>query len=180
MQNTKLASRYSKALLELALEQNVLDEVYSNMKQLTMMVDENRELQLLLKSPIVKADKKIAIFNELFSAFHKLSKDFVTLITKNRRDSDLNTIAKEFISLYADYKNIQQIVVTTATGLDDTLRAKLKDLTSIATKSEVDIIEKTNPALIGGFVLRIGDNQFDTSIATKIRKVKRELTTGKL
>jgi len=180
MQNTKLANRYSKALLDLALEQNVLDEVYSNMKQLTMMVDENRELQLLLKSPIVKADKKIAIFSELFAAFHKLSKDFVTLITKNRRDSDLNIIAKEFISLYSDYKNIQQIVVTTATGLDDTLRAKLKELTSKATNSEVDIIEKTNPALIGGFVLRIGDNQFDTSIATKIRKVKRELVTNKL
>ena len=180
MQNTKLANRYSKALLDLALEQNVLDEVCSNMKQLTMMVDENRDLQLLLKSPIVKADKKIAIFNELFVAFHKLSKDFVTLITKNRREGDLYNIAKVFISLYADYKNIQQIVVTTASGLDDTLRAKLRELASKATNSEVDIIEKTNPALIGGFVLRIGDNQFDTSIATKIRKVKRELTTSKI
>ena len=69
MQNTKLSNRYSKALLDLALEQNVLDEVYNNMKQLTMMVDENRDLQLLLKSPIVKADKKIEIFKIVSTQF---------------------------------------------------------------------------------------------------------------
>lgn len=180
MQNTKLANRYSKALLDLALQQNILDEVYANMKQLSTIIDDNRDLKLLLKSPIVKAEKKIAIFNELFASFNKLSKDFVVLITNNRREADLNNIAKEFISLYAEYKNIQQIVVTTATGLDDTLRAKLKNLAAKATNSEVDIIEKTNSALIGGFVLRIGDNQLDTSIATKIRKVKRELTTSRI
>jgi F-type H+-transporting ATPase subunit delta len=175
MQNTKLSNRYSKALLELALEQSALENVNADMKSIVSVYEANRDLQLLLKSPIVKEDKKMAILNEIFKSFNKLSTNFINLIVKNRREASLYNIAKEFNALFAEYKNIQQIVITSAITLDDNLRKRIVELTSNTTKSEVELIEKTNPNLLGGFVLRIGDNQFDTSIATKIRKVKRDL-----
>ena len=175
MQNTKLSNRYSKALLDLALENKCLDSVYSDMKSLVSMIDNNRDLQLLLKSPIVKVDKKVAIFTELFKSFNKLSIDFVVLIAGKRRETELHSIAKEFTRMYAAFNNIQQITITSSSPLNEELRTKLKEIVSNETNSKVEIIEKTNPSLLGGFVLRIGDNQIDTSISTQIRKVKQEL-----
>jgi F-type H+-transporting ATPase subunit delta len=80
----------------------------------------------------------------------------------------------------ADYKNIQQVVLTAATRVDPALVEQVKNLTQESTGSAVEIIQRVNPALIGGFVLNIGDKQFDSSIATRIKRVKRKLTETKI
>jgi len=175
VQNSKLANRYSKALLDLALERNALDAVNKDMKSLVSVCESSRDLQMLLKSPIIKTDKKIAVLLQLFDGFHALSKDFISLISRNRRESDLYLIAKDFNRLFLEYKNIQQVVITSAAALDVSTREKVLGITIKATNSEIELIERINPSLIGGFVLRIGDIQLDTSIATKIRRVRREL-----
>ena len=175
MQNSKLANRYSKALLDLALERNALDIVSKDMKTLVSVCESSRDLQLLLKSPIIKSVKKTDILLQLFDGFHSLSKDFVSLISNNRRESDLYLIAKDFNRLFLEHKNIQQVVITSASNLDLTIKDKVLGITTKATNSEVELIERINPSLIGGFVLRIGDLQLDTSIATKIRRVRQEL-----
>ena len=82
--------------------------------------------------------------------------------------------------MYADYKNITQIILTTANKVDDKLREEIKKLAQKATNSEVELIEKVNKDLIGGFVLKIGDTLYDSSVSTRIRKVKRELVESKI
>ena len=169
MVNTKLAARYAQALLDLALEQNKLDAVQADMKWLLALLHENRDLGLLLKSPIIKADKKeMTLVAIMQSHIQELSMTFIRLVARKRREQDIPPMAEEFLRLVAAYKNIQQVV------------EQVKNLTQESTGSEVEIIQRVNPALIGGFVLNIGDKQFDSSIATRIKRVKRKLTETKI
>ncbi len=82
MKGTKAAGRYAQALLELALEKNNVDQVLADLKYLLEVNEQSVEFQLLLKSPIVNSDKKIAIFKELYGQFEDLSSSFVTMIIK--------------------------------------------------------------------------------------------------
>ena len=77
MKGSKIAGRYATALLELSIEQNKVDQVLADMKYLLEVNNETRDFQLLLDSPIVKGDKKIAIFEELFGQFEEVSTSFV-------------------------------------------------------------------------------------------------------
>ena len=86
MKGTKAASRYAKALLDLAIEGNQVDAVLNDMKYLSVVSNDSREFQLLVQSPIINSDKKIAIFNELFGQFQQISRMFIELITKKGRE----------------------------------------------------------------------------------------------
>lgn len=181
MINHKLAKRYAQSLLDLAREQNFLSQVNADMKMLVKAIEGNRDLQLLFDSPVVKVSQKSDLLSKIFKAeLNPLSFAFVSLLVKKRRESEILSIAKEYISLYAEYQNIKQIVLSTATKVDATLKEEITKLVKKATNSEVELIEKIDASLIGGFVLKIGDTMYDSSISTRIRKVKRELIESKI
>ena len=97
MRNTRATLRYAKSLLELAKEQSVLEDCKSDIAAVVAICQESRELTLLLKSPVVKTDKKLAIINEIFSSFSPLALAFINLITKKKRESLLLDIAERFL-----------------------------------------------------------------------------------
>ena len=181
MVNQKLAKRYAQSLLDLAREKNLLEEVNKDMKFITDSILQIRDLEMLFDSPVVKVSQKLELFSKIFkSQINTLTFSFVSLLVTKRRESHILSIAREFGALYADYKNITQIILTTANKVDDKLREEIKKLAQKATNSEVELIEKVNKDLIGGFVLKIGDTLYDSSISTRIRKVKRELVESKI
>ena len=177
MRGTRAAVRYAKALIELALEQGVLEKVCEDMKLIHTVCTNNHAFAVLLKSPIIKTDKKQSILSEVFKGkISKLSELFIQLLTAKKRESYLDTIAEEFLKQYKEHKKILSAVVTTAFGLDDELRKKVLDVIKDGGQSEVELIEKTNDKLIGGFTLQVGDNRVDASIAKQIRKLAIEFS----
>lgn len=181
MSNQRLSIRYAQALLDLANEKNVLDHVKKDMDFLAKCLKENKELSLLFKSPVVNAGQKTAIFSALFkSNMNEISFSFISLIIKKRRESYVEEISLAFSSLYAEYNNIQQIILTVPNKITADLKEKIKQLVSKDIKGEVELIEKFDASLIGGFKIKIGDNLFDNSISTKIRKVKNKLIQSKI
>ena len=177
MSNSRLAARYAKSLLDLAHEQNLLVQVAADMSALAKLIVENRDFRVLLHSPVIRADIKIKILRELAEkSMQTLTRAFVELLAKNRRESDLADICREYAALYARYRNIQQVVVTTADRLDADLKKAITELAKKQAGSEVELFEKTNPALIGGFILQIGDKMIDQSVQTRMRKVRQILT----
>ena len=135
---------------------------------------ENRELHVLLKSPVVKTDKKQEILKEIFgSKIEKMTAEFIDIICTKRREMYIEEIAEEFTEQYKEYKNILTAIVTTAFGLDDELRKKVLDVVKKSYNSEVELVEKIDKDLIGGFIIRVGDKQDDTSIARKLRALHR-------
>src|SRR5262245_23553600 len=158
MTDTKVARRYAKSLLDLAKEKGEMEAVNNDMKLLAQVCGSNHDLRLLLSSPIISSDKKHAILKRVFSGkISALSVSFFDVISKKRRESYLEGIAVEYTRLYKEYKGIQTAIVTSAVGLDDKLRAQVYKLVKESLNSEVELIEKVDKDLIGGFILRVGD-----------------------
>ncbi len=171
---TKVASRYAKSLLDLSIEKGSTEKIFADMKLVFTACKESHDLLVLLNSPIVKSDKKLAIFKEVFgSKIEKLTLDFLTIVIHKRREMYIMETAEAFIEQYKKYKNIITAVVTTAFGLDDELRKKVIEVVKNGANSEIELIEKVDKNLIGGFIIRVGDKQDDTSIARKLKSLYR-------
>jgi F-type H+-transporting ATPase subunit delta len=176
-----VANRYAKSLMELALESNQLDAVRADMKSIQQVCKENREFDLFLNSPVIKTDKKLAVINEVFKdKISKLTLSFLTLITSKHRESLFEPIAAAFDEQYKVNKNIFTAVVTSASGLDAATRQKVTDLVKAQMKGEVELIEKVDASTIGGFILRIGDNQIDKTVSRQLSNLKKELINKEL
>ena len=170
-----VASRYAKSLLKLAAEKGVDAAVYNDMKLVAMTCHENRDLELLLKSPIVKVDKKITILEAIFKEqVNAISLSFLNIITKKKRENFLYEIAIEYQNQYKFKHAIVTATVTTATGLDADMKSAVLKLIKGSADSEVELIERTDVDLIGGLILRIGDNQYDGSLQRRLNDLKLE------
>jgi F-type H+-transporting ATPase subunit delta len=175
MKNTTLASRYAKSLLDLALEKNLLKEVNADAK-LIIEVAHNHEFAVLLNSPIINADKKIEIYKALFGGkISDLTLSFLTLLTNKNREKMMGEIAEEFQNQYNKLKNIQKATVITANGLDENLRKKVYEVISKSANSEVELVEKIDKDILGGFIIKIGSTQIDSSVIRSIRNLKQAL-----
>ena len=175
----RIASRYAKSLLDLAIEQGNLEIVLGDMKGLLEM-SKNRDLLLLFKSPIVSLDKKRAIFKALFDPhFSVLSTAFIHLILTKRREDILAEIAEEFVAQYKEYKGITNVTITSATPLEAASLEEIKSklLKSDITATELEITQKVNPDLIGGFIIEVGDKLFDNSIAYNLSKLSKQFVS---
>ncbi|NQX43543.1 F-type H+-transporting ATPase subunit delta [Pedobacter steynii] len=180
MLENKAASRYAKSLIDLSTEQNALEEIKNDMVLLDQVIDQNPELEAILKNPIVPLDKKAGILENVFGAkVNAVTKVFLNLVVKKGRSEILFGTAKAFIQQYNAIKGIVTAEVTSATELTDANRA---EIVAIVKKevgaNEVVIKEKVNDKLIGGFILKVGDKQFDASIANGLNKLKKEFAQG--
>ena len=176
MKSTKVASRYAKSLLEIALEQKNVDSVLGDMKFLLNASEGSKDFEMLVSSPIINASKKIEIFEKIFDQFEVVSMNFVKLIVNNGREEFLPEIARSFEAQVKEYKGIVPITITTATSLDAATKAKIVAKVQETVKGELEIEEKIDASLIGGFVVRMGDMQIDASIANQFNNLKQRLT----
>lgn len=171
----RIAGRYAKSLLELAQEQNKLDRVLEDVTSFKAAA-QNKDLALLLKSPVVNATKKQSIMEAIFGGkYDELTMAFFRILINKSREPYLSAIADEFIAQYKKINNISSVKVTTAkplteAGLAD-LRKKLE--ASNATEKTVEIETAVDKKLIGGFVLEIGDKIYDASVLQKLDELKR-------
>lgn len=172
-----VASRYAKSLIDLAIEKKQLEEVRNDMKTIKDICDMNREFVLLLGSPVIKTDKKIAVFKSIFEG--KISATtllFLNLVATKRRESYIHDIAKSFDEQYKVIKNITTVKVETAIALDEKSRKSIMDVVKKTVTGEIELTEKVVPSLIGGFVLTINDKQADQSVARMLNNLRKSFT----
>jgi F-type H+-transporting ATPase subunit delta len=176
MPNPRLAARYAKSLIDLATEKNQLEKVYADMQYMQAVCKGSREFVNLLRSPIIKADKKDAVIdavtkgkvNDITNAFNKL------LVAKGR-ESDLPEIVNAVVEQYNEIKGIHQVKLTTAIPVSDALKNDIiKKVRSEAELESVELETKTDESLIGGFVLEFNNNLVDTSVARDLRDIKKQ------
>ncbi len=181
MRHVIVASRYAKSLLQLAEEQGVEETIYEDMKLVASVCKESRELELLLKSPVVKAHKKMVIMGAIFEGkLNELALNFINLIASNRREGFLYQIALEYQDQYKAKNSIVTATVTTAIGLDASMKSAVLKLIQKSDRSEVELIERTDEDLIGGLILRIGDKQYDGSLQRCLNDLKQEFNNNTL
>ncbi|RYY51531.1 MAG: ATP synthase F1 subunit delta [Chitinophagaceae bacterium] len=175
MRNPRLASRYAKSLLDLAVEQNNLDTTLSDVQMLDT-VSKNRDFANMLRSPIIKADKKNEILKAVFgSKLSPLTQAFVNLLVTKGREANLPEIATAFISQYNTMKNIRTVKLITATPASDALRNTIKaKVAASMPDAQIELKEEVDATLIGGFVLQMGDKLYDASIRRDLFDVRSQ------
>tara|TARA_B100001113_G_scaffold309467_1_gene272135 strand:- start:55 stop:612 length:558 start_codon:yes stop_codon:yes gene_type:complete len=174
MRNSRVTIRYAKALLQFSIEQNKLEGSYRDMLLLSSVCMENKDLSLLLKSPIIKTDQKIKIFNEIFeSHIGRLSTLFVNIIMSKKRESLLEGIAKSFIEIYKQKNNIESATITTAVKISEELKGKVVSYIKSQTNNKVELNEIVDESIIGGAVITMGDKQLDASISSQISELRQ-------
>lgn len=176
MSVTRIATRYAKSLIDLALEQKKVEAVYADINALKAATG-NRDLYLLLKSPIVHADKKMAVLNALFQGkMDALTLAYLQLLVNKGREMYLPEIAAAFVEQYKMLKGITTVRVTSAAPLSDAVMDDLRKriLASGITNATLDLQVQVQPDLIGGFVLEFDNKRYDASVANKLAELKAD------
>ncbi|WP_226389992.1 ATP synthase F1 subunit delta [Penaeicola halotolerans] len=179
MTSTQVASRYAKSLLGLALERGVLEEVNRDMQFFSSTCKLNPDFVLMLKNPIINHSKKLSILKAIFAdKVDQLTFSFFEIITRKNRESDLPAIATEFHHQYNVQSNVQEATITTTFVLTQELREKFRSIVKEISGKEVELLEKVNPDLIGGYILKVGDRQIDESISSHLKALRVEFGTN--
>lgn len=176
MNQSKITVRYAKAFFGLVKEDNTPDVQKKDMELLFQCIREIPELQDVILSPVMKASEKIRLFDLSFgSSFSPLTITFIHLVLEHRREEHLLDICRYFLGLIKAEQGIRDAELVTASPLDEKLRQSIIGLITKKFHSQVDLHEKVDGSIIGGFVLRVGDQQIDASISSKLEKIKNEL-----
>ena len=175
MSDIRVASRYAKSLIELAEEKSVLEEINADMQLLHTVVSESRDFKLLLQNPVIKSDKKLAVLNKVFTGkVQPMTLMFFNIVAKKNRESVLLFMAEEFKKQYNLLKGIQVVKLTSASPMPAADREALVQKLAAETGKTIQLEESVDPTLIGGFMLRVGDKQIDSTVKNKLRKLKND------
>lgn len=177
MNQSKISVRYSKALLMAAEEQNQLENVYEDIKLVYQICREVEEFLHLLHSPVIQPTDKRNVLHALFTKqVSGLTMSFLDLIVQNKRESFIPDISRKFLDDYKKHIGITSVTLSTVSPLDRELKGKIILLIKNAFQSEVELEEKLNKELIGGFVLIIEDRMLDASVLRELKRIRQELT----
>ncbi|MFN4298411.1 MAG: ATP synthase F1 subunit delta [Thermaurantimonas sp.] len=178
MKIPKLANRYAKALLELAHERNAVEQVRDDMKFLLDTITNTTELQILLKSPVIKTDQKKKVMDEIGKHLHEITASFVRLLIHHRRESSIQEIAFQFLQQYRIFKGIHLIQVISAHPLSPTLKENLIKKLKSHIGGIIELEEVVSPDLIGGLIIRINDKEFNASVKNQLNEFKKSFATN--
>ena len=174
---SRAAIRYAKAVLQHANDTNATQQVFDDMKAVDQTIAASKELRNMLKSPIIKGEDKKQALLTIFKEQSDTTQELINVLVDNKRSDILRGVSQSFISLYNEAKGVKVAQVTSAVALTSELEskilAKVKDLTG---SNHVTIENTIDESIIGGFILRVGDIQYNTSIANQLGNIKREFS----
>ena len=176
MSEARAALRYAKAVMELAVDQKKVKAVESDMRTIQDTVAENDNLREMLVNPILKTSDKEAVLRGIFKNTDPISGELFALLGRNKRIGMLGEVARQFVLLYERMQGQDVAHVVTAVPLTPELEKKILAQLKQITGKEVTLDNEVDPSLIGGFVLRVGDLEYNASIASKLANLKREFT----
>jgi F-type H+-transporting ATPase subunit delta len=180
MPNPRLAARYAKSLLDLALEKNQLEAVYQDMQYISRLTQESPELVRILKSPVIQGEKKEKILNALTGdKLGNIVHSFNRLLAKKGREANIPEIAAAFIRQYKDYKDIHIVSLTTAIPVSEEVKAAIVNkIRTAAGMKTVELKTSVNPGIIGGFIIEVDGRLIDASILYDLNTVKKQFASN--
>ena len=175
MKSTKVVSRYAKAFLQYALECKKEEKLAQEMKQLYLAVDKHSNLENFFSDPILSVEKKLKIKENLFKSFSKETNNLLQLLIKNKREVFLKMIVNKFIELYNKNKGIVPATIISALPLSAESEKEIIKKADQLTSFKIKLKKIIDPKILGGFILRVGDLQYNASLSNRLNVLKREL-----
>ncbi|MBK9449214.1 MAG: ATP synthase F1 subunit delta [Bacteroidetes bacterium] len=175
----KLGDRYANSILVLAQERGQVERVREDFQLIQKVCRSNPDFVNMLESPLIKSDKKQHILDAIFGkSFCDITQTLIEIIVRKRREGYLDDIADRYLFQYDKLNNITRGILRSAAPLTADQIAKIKQLVEKEFKTSFEIVHEIDPSLLGGFVLNIGDRQFDASISTRLRALKNEFDSN--
>ena len=176
MIQNRAAIRYAKAILAFALEQKAEQDVQKDFLQLLETVNVSSELVDFIESPVLDTNAKKTTIEKLFPKQSKATQQALVLLAENQRIDLLTQVAQEYQDRYDALQGIQKAVVTTAVALEASLEKEVLAIAQKMTDQKVVLENPIDPAILGGFILQLGDQQYNASVAQQLQTLKQELT----
>lgn len=176
MAGTRAAIRYAKAVLSLATDQKSASAVDKDMKLIALTIAENEDLDQLLNSAVIKSELKKEMLNKIFPKINAISSNLFDLLDSNKRIDILGDIAIKYNMLFDELNGKEKAIVTTALPMTKELENKVLKKVKELTNKSVELENIVDESIIGGFILRVGDKQYNASVANNLNNLKREFT----
>ena len=173
---SRAAIRYAKAILETAVSSGKANQVNEDMKSIIAAVDSSADLKEFLASPIISSDVKMKALSEVFSSVQAETKSLFRLLQENKRFEILVAIATQFNAQFDEMNGVEVAKVTTAFPITAELEAKILAKAATISTKKLTIQNTVDPSIIGGFILRIGDKQYNASVSNRLQELKREFS----
>jgi F-type H+-transporting ATPase subunit delta len=176
MKSSRAAYRYAKALLSYATEAKAAMEVAEDMQRIVNAFQENAELSVFLHNAVVPLANKKAAVQQLFSEATSTTQQLFELLSHNKRISLLEGVAQKYLELNDQQQGKILATVTTAVPLDEATRKLVLEKAKSLNSAKVTLENQVDPSIIGGFILRVGDLEYNASITQQLEQYKRALT----
>jgi F-type H+-transporting ATPase subunit delta len=173
---SRAAIRYAKAILEIAVSSGKADQVNDDMKSIVDTVNASADLKEFLSSPIITSDLKMNALTEVFGSVQAETKSLFRLLQENKRFEILAAIATQFNAQFDEMNGVEVAKVTTAFPITADLEAKILAKAATISTKKITIQNTIDPSIIGGFILRIGDKQYNASVSNRLQELKREFS----
>lgn len=181
MDQSKINIRYAKAFFSLAKDKGLTSELRKDAGLITNVCETSNDFILLLESPVVKTSQKVKAIRSIFEGkLNTLSLKFLVLIAENNRTKNIPDIFRSLEALYQQEAGVKTAVLTTAQPMNEILVSQVQQKLEMEFNAKVELTQKVNDELIGGFVLRIGDKQYDASVSTHLKKIREQLLQTEL
>ncbi len=175
MLTSKVAKRYAQGLLSFTVEAGNTATVVAEMNDVAKTIENSKELRSLFHSPVIDFKKKGNICEEIFKNFSPVVQNLIQLVIKHNRESQLQNIAVEYINKVEDLQGVQRITLTTASEISPkNVEEILKSTSLVNFDKKYDLKQHIKTDLLGGYILRVGDQQVDASVKSKLSELKKE------
>lgn len=178
MPNPRLASRYAKALMDISIERNEMEQALTDMKTIAETITQSNDFRLFLQSPIIKADKKQAAVQAIFNnKIGATSLKFIELLISKGREANLAEVAVAFQDQYDEIKQVKRVSVTTASPMTADVRTKvINKAQTIVPGFQIEIVENVDPEIIGGFIIEVEGKRYDASVKKELNEIKKQFS----
>ena len=173
---SRAAIRYAKAIIETAVSSGKANQVNDDMKSVIAAVDASTDLKEFLSSPIITSDVKMNALTEIFNSVQAETKSLFRLLKENKRFEILAAIATQYNIQFDEMNGVEVAKVITAFPLTADLEAKILEKAATISTKKITIQNTVDPSIIGGFILRIGDKQYNASVSNRLQELKREFS----
>lgn len=176
MDQSKINVRYAKAFFTLAKEKNLSGELQKDSALISSVCSSSSDFILMIESPVIPTSEKLKVVNNIFNGKINLySLNFLLLIIENRREKNIPGIFRYLEELYRKEQGIKTAVLTTAAPLNEVIANQIQKSLESQLGGRVELSQKIDNELVGGFVLRVDDTQYDASVSSQLKKIKEKL-----
>ncbi len=177
MNDSKIPVRYSKALFEFSLEKGKLDRIYDDMISIKHLFS-LKEVREVMDNPVISGSKRREVLGAVLgNTIDPVTGKFLDLVFAEGREKYLRAMAMDFIQATRKHRGIREVTITTTVPVNDDIRRKIEDMIGKTMNSKVELIEKNDPDIIGGFILQVDDTYVDASVKNRLNRFKKEFAS---